>query len=95
MPKPIIHSDNPNLKLKHPYNRKTWACKCGVINLPEAPECKMILILKQHPDFYRKNVRGKATDKRTEEHKAFEHKMKAQSAEIEAEIASWKANPHR
>lgn len=31
------HSPNPK-------NRRTWRCKCGLINVPEAPECKGIIM---------------------------------------------------
>ncbi len=89
--KQIIHSPNPNLTKRHPYNRKTWSCKCGTINEPEAPECKMILLLERDPSLA-KSLRGTKTHSiqraKRKYSPQFEAKIKKQVAEVDAWLYS-------
>lgn len=95
MSKIITHSDNPNKLIAHPCHRKTWQCKCGTINEPEAAECKMILLLvkklelaKSLRSTHRSNgISGEQRTRRREPKEA-SALIKAQVAEVDAWLLS-------
>lgn len=95
MGKIITHSDNPNKSIRNPRHHKTWQCRCGTINEPEAVECKMILMLMKNPDLA-KSLRGARQHSIPGERRHQRREGKEASAKIKAQVAeidAWLLSP--
>lgn len=95
MSKIITHSDNPNKFIKNPRHHKTWQCKCGTLNVPEAVECKMILMLVRDPSLA-KSLRGNKPQRMPGEMRHHRRESKEASAKLKAQVAevdAWLLSP--
>lgn len=95
MSKIITHSDNPNKSIKNPRHHKTWQCKCGTLNEPEAVECKMILMLVRNPELA-KSLRGNKPHRIPGEQRHHSRRVKEASAKVKAQVAevdAWLLSP--